>query len=191
MSSLKELQDAELVKRVIAGEQEAFRELMNRYIRIAGAIAFSVVGDFHSATDVINEAFTKAYMQLSNLRHPERFKTYLADTVKTTALDFLRRRASEKRGHPVTFTDYAQEPITIPSTAPMQPQKIEQRELYDKVMRLVNELPLQYREVFLLKHIEELSYREIAEILSVTPGAVEARLFRARKILRKNLDKLL
>jgi len=191
MSSLKEFPDAELVRRAIEGEQGAFKELMERYVRVAGAIAFSVVGDFHTAADIVQEAFVKAYMQLSNLRDPARFKTYLASAVKTTALDHLRRRGSEKRGHPVTFTEYPQEPANIAFPAEVQAPEIESRELHDKVMQLVSELPPQYREVFVLKHVEELSYQEIAEILSLTPSAVEARLFRARKILRKHLDKIL
>jgi RNA polymerase sigma-70 factor (ECF subfamily) len=191
MSSLKESSDAELVRRTIEGEQEAFKILMDRYIRIAGAIAFSVVSDFHAATEIVNEAFLKAYMQLPNLHHPERFKTYLADTVKTTAVDHLRRKECVKRGHPVTFTESREEPADTAFPAEVQAPQIESRELHDKVMELVSELPPQYREVFVLKHIEELSYQEIAEILSLTPGAVEARLFRARKILRKNLDKIL
>jgi RNA polymerase sigma-70 factor (ECF subfamily) len=191
MSNLKESQDAELVKRAIGGEQEAFKVLMDRYIKVAGAIAFSVVGDFHTATDVIQEAFWKAYTQLSNLHEPARFKTYLADTVKTTALDHLRRKGLGKRGRVVTLSEFPEEQALAPSAAEVQVPYIEKSELQEKVMRLVNELPPQYREVFVLKHIEDLSYREIAQILRVTPASVEARLFRARKLLRKNLDKML
>ncbi len=186
-------QDAALVRRTLAGDDEAFKELMAKYVRIAGSIAYSVVGDFHIAADMVQEAFIKVYRLLSTLENPKTFRSYLANAVRSTSLDWVRRQKSLSRGSPISFSDYAEEAPEMEDestrgTAPLQ--SVEDSEMYEKILELVAELPENYREVFVLKHVEDVTYTEIADILGISVSAVEARLFRARKMLRDKLAKL-
>lgn len=186
-------QDAELVRQTLAGDDGAFKKLMEKYVRIAGSIAYSVVGDFHIAADMVQEAFVKVYRLLSTLENPKTFRSYLANAVRSSALDWVRRQKSLSRGSPIAFADYAEEEPELEDegprgTAPLQ--RVENSEMYNRILDLVAELPETYREVFVLKHIEDVSYTEIADILGISVSAVEARLFRARKMLRDKLARL-
>ena len=186
-------QDAELVRQTLAGDDDAFKKLMEKYVRIAGSIAYGVVGDFHIAADMVQEAFVKVYRLLSTLENPKTFRSYLANAVRSSALDWLRKQKSLSRGSPIAFADYAEEAPELEDegprgTAPLQ--RVEDSEMYSRILDLVAELPEHYREVFVLKHVEDVSYTDIADILGISVSAVEARLFRARKMLRDKLTKL-
>lgn len=186
-------QDARLIKGTLAGNDDAFKKLMEKYVKIAGSIAYSVVGDFHIAADVVQEAFVKVYRVLHDLRNPETFRTYLAGAVRSSALDWVRRQKSLRRGSPVSFSDYSDEAPELPDDAPAgRPPlaRIQDSETMATLLVLIDELPEHYREVFVLKHIEQISYDEIAKTLGISLSAVEARLFRARRMLRSKLGRL-
>ncbi len=181
--------DARLVRETLRGNDNAYRQLMDKYVKIAGYIAYSVAGDFHIAADIVQEAFMKVYRLLPGLQNPATFRSYLADTVRSTSLDWLRRQRALRRGSPITFSELADdsEPSLegLPDQTPLD--RMERSENYEELLKLINTLPETYREVFVLKHIEHISYDEIADILGITMSSVEARLFRARKMLRDRL----
>lgn len=184
--------DVRLVRETLSGDDNAYKKLMEKYVKIAGSIAYSVVGDFHIAADVIQEAFTKVYHHLPRLKNPATFRTYLAGAVRSSALDWVRRRKALRRGGAVTFSEYAEEPPELPTEDSVNRTLlagIEKTQNYGQLLTLIDSLPEHYREVFILKHIEKIKYREIAEILGTTVGAVEARLFRARRMLRTRLGR--
>lgn len=182
--------DARLVRETLSGDDNAYKELMERYVKIAGSIAYSVVRDYHIAADVVQEAFTKVYHHLPRLRNPATFRKYLVGAVRSSALDCVRRQKTLRRGSAVTFSKYTEEPPEVPTKESANRTLlagIERGEDYGQLLDLINSLPEHYREVFILKHVEKIKYREIAEILGLTMGAVEARLFRARRMLRSIL----
>jgi RNA polymerase sigma-70 factor (ECF subfamily) len=113
--------------------------------------------------------------------------------VRTGAYDWIRRQRSLRRGDPVSLSDFTDEQSEMPEEASIDTtplSRVEDEEMYTHILDLINELPERYRDVFVLKHIENISYVEIAEILGVSTSAVEARLFRARTILREKLSRL-
>lgn len=185
-------QDAKYIRETLAGNDAAYKQLMEKYVKIAGSIAYSVVGDFHIAADIVQEAFIKVYRKLDTLKNPRTFKAYLAGAVRSSALDWIRKKTSLRRGSPVSFTDYSEDApdIADDGTAEKMPlSSIERTEEYDKLLEMINELPENYREVFVLKHIEGITYKEISEVLGISLSAVEARLYRARRMLRARLGR--
>jgi RNA polymerase sigma-70 factor (ECF subfamily) len=185
-------QDARLVRETLAGDDDAFKKLMEKYVRIAGSIAYSVVGDFHIAADMVQEAFVKVHRRLRKLRNPETFRSYLVGAVRSSSLDWIRKQSSLRRGSPISFSEYSEEEpdLTDEHAVDRTPlATIERTEGYDKLLELIDQLPQHYREVFVLKHIEGVTYAEIARILGISLSAVEARLFRARKMLRGRLGR--
>ena len=179
-------EDREFVERILAGDMDAFESLVRKYNRMAGAMAFAIVGDFHLAEDVVQESFIKALRALPDLREPEKFRFWFAGLVRSRALDVLRQR----RAHP---TQALPQDASAESFHPevLGPEDAEMREeLRERILAAVADLPEEDRLVVVLKHMEGLSYKEIAELLGTTVSAVESRLFRARQLLSKQLPKV-
>ena len=189
-------EDREFIERVLAGERAAFDGLVRKYNRTAGAIAYAIVGDFSAAEDVVQDAFIKAYRCLASLRDPDRFRVWLAGIVRTQAIDWLRRR---KAFWSVPLSQaFADDPGGDDDaggrsgfTAPPVEELYAREELREKVLEAIRGLPEEDRVVVTLKHMDGLSYKEIADITGSTVGAVESRLFRARQVLRKRIEHIL
>ena len=181
--------DQECVERVLAGEPRFFEELVRRYTRFGGAIAYGVVGDFQQAEDVLQEAFFKAFRALPTLRQPERFKVWFAGIVRSHALDALRKRRSRGRREVglYDFGDVVTSAVVSPEISPDERQTL--REEREQILKSISELPEDDRLMIVLKHLEGLSYKEIAQVTTTTVSAVESRLFRARRALKEKLPR--
>jgi RNA polymerase sigma-70 factor (ECF subfamily) len=185
-------EDRDYIDRVLAGEKGAFDGLVRKYNRMAGAIAYGIVGDFVAAEDIVQEAFFKAYQSLDTLREMDKFKLWLAGIVRSRAIDWLRhRKGTWALPFSQAFPNGVDEasgpgPRPVGSSPPVE-ERAEQEELREKVLEAIRSLPEEYRLVVSLKHMEGLSYREIAELTGSTVSAVESRLFRARHLLKKRI----
>src|SRR5204863_10136802 len=91
VSGMAERSDRELVEAFCRGDGAAFDALVARYVRLAGGVAYGIVGDYEAAADVVQEAFLKVHGAIRELREPERFKGWLYGIVRSSALDALRR----------------------------------------------------------------------------------------------------
>ena len=175
--------DERLVRLSRRGDKAAFENLVEKYVRLAGAAAFAIVGDFHEAADVVQDSFIKVHAALGSLHEPSKFKGWLYGIVRTTALDHLRMKKLK-----TVSIEAAGEHPGAKQDAPWTRMLV--TETQKRVHEVVASLPESYREVVLLKHIENLSYREIAGIIGVTESAVESRLYRARQLLKEQLKDL-
>lgn len=176
-----------LVVRSQAGDTAAFELLVARHTRFAGSVALAVVSDYHAALDVVQEAFVKVLSKLDSLEDPRRFRSWLRNVVRSTALDSLRRKKVVGRsGEPLPGGDEESEPLPSPALSPEE--LLEQSELRAQVREVVGTLPESQREVVILKYLEGLSYEEIADATGLTVSTIESRLFRARNSLRARLS---
>lgn len=182
--------DGELIRRTQLGQTQAFDQLIDRYARYAAAVAYGVLGDSHQAADVAQEAFLKAYRKLSALDDPDRFKSWLRQLVRNTALDWRRRQKNHLSlddTSPDTGHGQAIEPV---ADAPQPAQSMQRSELRALIRARIEDLPANQREVVALKYLEGLSYEDIAQITNSTVSSVESRLHRARAKLRETLKDL-
>ncbi len=192
------IEDQETVAWVLAGEPERFESLVHKYTQLGGAIAFGILGDYQLSEDVVQEAFFKAFRSLPALKDPGKFKVWFSGIVRSTSLDQVRRRQS--RGDLGARQNASQNvrqnvqkrgggPIANEPEAPGSPllevQVREERRV--KVMETIRQLPADDRMVIVLKYMEGLSYKEVAEIVGSSVSAVESRLFRARQVLKSKL----
>jgi RNA polymerase sigma-70 factor, ECF subfamily len=196
-------EDREYIDRVLSGDVAAFDGLVRKYNRMAGAIAFGIVGEFSSADDVVQEALLKAYRDLGKLRDRDKFKVWLAGIVRSQAIDWLRRRKvlptlpfsqafPDGQDTERSSADRGVEPSEeLELHSPGVEEQYAQKELREKVLEAIRNLPEDDRVMVTLKHMEGLSYKEIAELVGTTVSAVESRLFRARQELRKKLEQIL
>ena len=168
--------DAELVNAVLDGEKQAFAVLVKRYERPVRAVALDVLGDYHSAADVSQEAFVKAYEQLDRLRKPEAFGPWLMKITHRCALDSARRKPKETQLEPITA-----------ATKNPNGQLDEDKQ---RLLAAVVKLPRSEKQVVILRYLGENSVKDVAEIVGRNVGTVTKQLSRAHKRLRKILSEM-
>ena len=173
----------ELVERARRKDASAFAARIRAYERVALAVAFGVLGDSSAAGDVVQDAFVRAWERLADLREPERFGTWLCGIVRNLSVDALRRR------RPTESIDAAQGADAEKWTHnPVE--EVGRRERRDKVAAAIASLDEVSRPVVVLRYYEGLASKQIADLLEITPAAVDMRLSRARKQLKVLLGDL-
>jgi len=182
--------EAELIRRIVAGEKELFHELIRPYERMVHLTVLSIVKNETDAEDAAQEAVINAYRHLDSFRAESKFSTWLTTIAinegrkrlrkaNSAAEDSLEEAAEEKEG------DYTPAPLTDWREIPLE--ALERRELREALRRAVASLPEIYKQVFTLRDLENLNTEETAEALGLTAGVVKVRLHRARILLQKQL----
>jgi RNA polymerase sigma-70 factor (ECF subfamily) len=181
--------DLALAQAIAIGDPAAFENLMRRHNRLLYRAARSILKDDAEAEDAVQNAYLRAYRQIDQYRGEARLSTWLTRIVINEALGFLRKRARS----PATVVmegrsiDEAIEAAAGPS-APEPPEATLLRTEIGKVIQThIDELPLPYRTVFVLRAVEELSVSEAAVALGVPEATIRTRFFRARERLRAAL----
>jgi len=180
--------DEDLVRASLAGDEGAFRDLMERYKRRAFGVALGIVGDADDAQDVVQDAFVKAYYKLGDFRFGSNFYTWFYRLLVNQAIDRWRKTS---RTPTVSFDDAWVSGETSGSEAMVYPKTPEElagnRELAEGISRAVAALPEYHRTVILLREVEGLAYEEIARILDCSVGTVMSRIHYARAKLKEAL----
>jgi RNA polymerase sigma-70 factor, ECF subfamily len=175
-----------LIERIRDGEREAFYELIRPYERRVYTAAFLILRNEEDAEDCVQETVLKAFKHIGQFRAEAKFSTWL---IQITLNDARMRRRKQYRSlmEPIDKAEGDEEPYTprefadwreIPSEA------LERQEIREKLAQALNSLGQIYREVFVLRDMEQLSIEETAKVLGISPASVKTRLLRARLILR-------
>jgi RNA polymerase sigma-70 factor (ECF subfamily) len=171
--------DADLVGESLHGSEQAFGELVRRYQDLLYRHAERMTGRADDAEDVVQTAFIKAHRSLRRCRDPERFGAWLFRIGANTCKDFLKSR----RRSAISLSEVPELPA-----GHGDPQLAADRgALRDRVERALQQLPVERREAFLMKHVEGQSYAEMAESLGVSVPALKMRVHRAREELQELL----
>jgi RNA polymerase sigma-70 factor (ECF subfamily) len=183
-----DLPDDEAVRRVRAGDRDAFRVLVERHQGRAFRLARRVLRDEEGARDAVQEAFLKAYASLDRFEGRSGFYTWLYRLVLNQCLDMLRRRRSERRVDRQDDDDALENAAADPpqvSGVVFEPAAETMRgELREKLAAAIATLPEAARQTLLLREVDGLSYAEIAEALDIPKGTVMSRLHYARQRLQ-------
>jgi RNA polymerase sigma-70 factor, ECF subfamily len=172
-----ELADAELVRQVLAGDVNEYGKLIQRHQDTLHRVAFAMVQDGDIVADLVQDVFIAGYVNLASCRNPARLRVWLLVMLRNRCLDFLKAR--RRRDIPLELLPG--EPAT--SGASVLSGIADRTEL----RRALAALPESLREAFLLRHVEELEYEEMAELLETTVAGVKMRVSRAREALRRHL----
>jgi RNA polymerase sigma-70 factor, ECF subfamily len=173
----------ELVARVRAGDEEAFRLIFDRYSRPVLSFIFDMVGDRALAEDLAQETFVRAYRGLSGLREETKLSTWLFAIAKNCAREQLRSRRRnegnvELDAEPAfELRDHGRTPSGV----------LLDKELSGVIQRALQKLDEDKRTVFTLKVLQQRSYEEIAEITGFSVGKLKTDLHRARAEMRKRI----
>jgi RNA polymerase sigma-70 factor (ECF subfamily) len=177
------MEDRKLVELAQEGSEEAFSELVKVYQSKVFSMALSFTRDRETADDLSQEIFLKAYLALPKFRFGSEFGTWLYRVAMNHVKDFLRKKGRVKV---VSLEEIGEIPVSDDGVGKGEKEREEER-----TKRLlhahVETLPPKYRIVLTLRDIQSLPYDEISRVLKVSPGTVDSRLHRARKMLRKKL----
>jgi len=183
--------ELELVTAARAGDIGAFEKLIKLYDRKVFRIAQHITHHTEDAEDVVQEAFLKAYQNLSRFEGNSKFYTWLVRIAVNEALMKLRKKKTDKT---VSIdedveTEDGSVPRDIADWAPNPEQNFTQAELGQILEKTIQGLPASFRTVFVLRDVEGLSTEETAEALDLSVPAVKSRLLRARLQLRERLTR--
>lgn len=179
--------DAALVQEILAGDMRALEALMRRHNRLLYRTARAILRDDAEAEDVVQEAYLRAYAALGDFRGDSRLSTWLVRIAANEAL--MRRRRTRRRADVVPMDGAAaaqpkEEPMSEESGPEENAGRGEVRRLLES---RIDALPDDYRAVFVLRAVEELSVEETAAALGIPEATVRTRHFRARGLLRESL----
>ncbi len=169
----------ELVARARLHDADAFAELIRRYEGMALSVAYARTRNASDAGDIVQEAFLRAWQRLDSLDDPSRFGHWLSRMIRNLAIDQARRN------RPGSLDDSYDPAADDLGPAPME--IAEQKRQIDRALQGLDELS---RECVILRYYENMSSKEIAEALDITPAAVDMRLSRARTQLKQRLKTL-
>lgn len=183
------MQDSELMARVKAGDQTAFRDIVHRYQDVVIRVCFRYVSNQTDAEELAQEVFIRLYQSAPSYEVKGKLTTYLYRIAVNLSLNFIRDQKRRRLFSLETWKDKIGFPH--PADDAVRPDVQLEREETERLIReAIDSLPGNQRTAVILKRYEELSYEEIAQVMGCSVSSVETRLFRARQTLRKKLKRL-
>jgi RNA polymerase sigma-70 factor, ECF subfamily len=173
-------------------DNDAFATLLSRWEEPIKRLCIRMLGDSHKAEDVTQEAFSRIYTRRKEFLHGSKFSTFLWRVAMNLCLDELRRvkrrreiSAAGKTDDSGDFEIWDQ----VASEERPPDSKVELEEQAEMVRRAVTTLPEHYRSVVILRHYQDLKFREISDVLGVPEGTVKSRMFEALEMLNRSMHK--
>lgn len=183
--SQRALEDYELVKKAVDGDQRAYADLMERYRSSIYHMMLKMVNNREDADDLTLEAFGKAFNKLKTYAPKYAFSTWLFKIATNNCIDYIRK----KRLNLLSIDDTVEKDGTQSFSTNLKASTLDPEEKFIKAQRVklmrkvMSKLTVKYRLMIELRYFEELSYDEIARELDIPLGTVKAQLFRAKEIL--------
>ena len=171
-----------LISRARSGDRDAFGELVEQYRDNVYRLAYRMCGNAYDADEAAQETFVAAWRALPNFRGDAKFSTWLYRLTTNAAIDVMRR---EKRHQTVGDGEM----MELADDADSPQETVERTEQQEAVQKALATLSEEYREVLLLRYMEELDYTEIDEVLQLPSGTVKSRINRAKAALKTALLK--
>ena len=184
LDSMSHMDRAMLVERFQNGESRAFDEIVDGCQKHVYNLAYHFTHNCEDSYDISQEVFIKVFRSLGKLKNSSAFDVWLRRVTVNACMDHLRRRPNEQMMDSLSYLE--PEYITMDYNR-LPDGSVENGELQKVISRAVDRLPKRQKRVFILRHYEGLSLKEIARALNCSLGTVKAHLFRATRRLRKIL----
>jgi len=170
--------DRALVSRVLEGDMQAFRALIKKHERLVAHMVGRLVKREEDREEICQDVFMKVYEKLSEFAFQAQLSTWIATIAYRHAINYLRKKKIE-------VTEFSGKEIFV------ETQDVEQQDMQTHLMKLIESLPVHYKIVLTLYHLEQKNYAEIGEITGMPEGTVKNYLFRARQLLKDKAKKYL
>lgn len=174
------MNDTELISQILDGNMNAFTFLVNRYQKLVLHITGRLIQRQDELEDVCQEVFIKVYQNLGKYRNECKLSTWIATIAYNSSINYLRKFRRLKEVNP-------DDSIALRNLADFRAENYEITDLKRYIREQIELLPIQYRTVVTLFHLEEFSYQEVEQITGMAEGTVKSYLFRAKAILREKL----
>ncbi len=185
-----EQNDADLVRQTLCGNTSAYNGLVMRYQRQVYNLAYRMLGNAEDAGDLVQETFLRAYGALASFRQDASFLTWLYKIASNLCIDQLRSRKARSALSLDVELEEGREPAADARSC--SPEELAIRDsVQEVVQRAISNLPEKYRVVVVMRHLQDMSVEEIANVLGMPTGTVKTHLFRAREMLRGRLRSVL
>lgn len=171
-----------IIARARRGDADAFEQLVVAYRDQVFRLALRMCGNEADADEVAQEAFLSAWKALPNFRGDSQFSTWLYQLTSHAAIDLMRREKRQIAAEDITE-------VSAPDPTPGPQQQAERSETQQAVRDAMAQLSPEYRQIVVLRFLQELSYEEIGTVLKLPPGTVKSRLNRAKAQLKDILSK--
>lgn len=175
--------DDQVIEAVLAGDREAYASIVQRYQRAIYNFAYRLLGNRDEAEDATQDAFVRAFQHLYRFRVGEPFRPWLYRIASNACTDRLRRRGR--------FVDPGEDDFRLEQGTASEPdpaESLERREAIQEVREAIDSLPEAYRKLFVLAHLQHLSYNDLVRITGLPMTIVKNRLYRARLMLKEKLS---
>ena len=181
--------DAQLIRRILSGDDSAFNTLVQKYQKGVHALAWRKIGDFHYAEEITQDTFLQAYKNLSTLSNPDQFAGWLYVIAARLCIDWQRKQKFVPQSlQEVSVKEMEESAYTRYISEKQETASRERR--YEIVEKILKRLPESERTVVTLHYLGEMTAKEIGKFLGVSVGTIDSRLHRARERLRNNEERL-
>lgn len=187
--------DKTLVTRCQAGDQDAFKELVQRYQRKVYGIAYGMLRDSEDAMDVTQEAFIRVHRYLDRFKGSSSFFTWLYRITVNLCIDHLRKEGKAQTvdyNDALSHADQQEAAQLRPWSLDMNPGRaMDRKELREMIDKALDQLSANHRAVLLMREVEGLSYKEMADVMQCSKGTIMSRLFHARRRMQLAITEVL
>lgn len=172
-----------LVEKIVSGDKNAFREVIEKHQRLVSHIVFRMVSAKDDREDICQEVFIKVYQNLKSFRFDCRLSTWIGRIACNNCLNFLDKKSFSL----LDDLDNGSTLVETQADTARTDNAVEQKQLSELLRRKIEYLPAIYRTVVTLYHLDQMNYAEIAAVTSLPEGTIKSHLFRGRQILKNQL----
>ncbi len=183
--------DQKLVERVLEGDRKAYEMIIRRYEQPLVNYLSRTLGDRETALDFAQDVFLKAYASLGSYRPSYKFGTWLFRIASNHVIDHWRKRKIPALSLDQPVDADSERTIQVEDPGAGVSRKYELAELRARAEAALKRIPAALRELFVLRHVNEFSYEEIADIKGLPVGTVKNRVFQAKELVRKQMEGVL
>jgi RNA polymerase sigma-70 factor (ECF subfamily) len=173
-----------LVKKTLAGNKKAFESIIQQHQRLVSHIVFRMVANQADREDICQDVFVKVYQHLESFQFGSKLSTWIAKIAYNTCLNYLEKKKV------LLFDDVSSDGRSmesLPGDTRGPDRLAEEKQTSSLLRKEIKKLPVRYRTIITLYHLDHMSYDEIAEAMELPQGTVKSHLFRARRLLKERL----
>ncbi|MCX6163903.1 MAG: RNA polymerase sigma factor [Ignavibacteriae bacterium] len=180
------MEEKELIEKIIGNDREAFRELYDKFSSRVYNTILGILQNTEDAEDVTQEVFIQIFRSIQNFKQDSTLSTWIYRITVNKALEFIRSKKRKKR-FAIVKSIFAKEEVEEPIDF-LHPGIIEENKERGKILfKAIEKLTDKQKTAFVLNKVENLSYKEISEIMKLSLSSVESLIFRAKENLKKDL----
>ena len=177
-------EEEKLVKKILSGDLRAFELFVDKYKRLVSHIVFRMVPDTAEKEDLCQDVFLKVYKNLKKFSFDAKISTWIAKITYNTCINYLEKKKAALYDDLLPEGDFE---AALSNNSFEPTENTEENNVRNILKREISVLPVIYRTVLTLYHMDELSYTEISDVTELPIGTVKSYLFRARQLLKKRL----